>query len=590
MGFKQTLKVFYFYIRPHRKAYIGGVVFLLIVDILNAISPLILKQFIDQAGLALGTDNSQTPAYWIFILLGFGYFLIAFGQAVCRYFWRTLLIRASYQAAEKIREDYFEKLQKLPPAFYNKRPIGDLMALASNDVEAIRFAIGPGFLLTLDSLFLFSFLPPAMILLSPELTLFALVPMLIVPFLVLWLKAKIHTHFQNVQAHFSKLSAFAQETLEGVRIIKTFVREWIQLKRFSYLGKEFIGHNLNLAFSQALLEQVFTMSIFFGLASLVLLAGPKVISGQVTLGTFVAFTKYLENLAWPMMAIGMAISFYQRGKGSLQRMLEVFQAKEAEKHSIEYQPLFFNEEKDPVLEVRNLTYGYIDSQIVLNNVSFSINKGQKTSLVGSIGSGKSTLIKLISGLYPAPQETIFLNGTDVNSIPLAQRRRYLSLVPQEAFLFSETLGWNVTFGENQSKKEIYDALITAGLEAELKEWDLHTPLGEKGLNLSGGQRARVALARGLAQRQRKLLILDDVLSNIDSQTEELILKHITSLKDTLLMVTHRYSALTTFDQILVLRAGKIIEQGTHADLIRTNSYYNELYELQQMEESLADTL
>jgi ATP-binding cassette subfamily B protein len=590
MNFIETFKLFYRYARPYRARFALGLLALFGVDLLNALPPLVLKSFIDHAEQVLhGTLGKYAPFFW----LGLAYASIAIGQGVCRYLWRVLLIKSSFLAAERLREDYFAKLQKLPPSFYERNSIGDLMALATNDVEAVRFAMGPGVLVFADAVFLFISLPPAMLWLSPKLTALALCPMVVLPFVIISAEKLVHARFSKVQEQFSLLTGFAQENVEGIRVIKAFNREWTQLKRFSQLGRDFVRLNLRLAAAQSIFEPVFLLTVTCGLALLIAFAGHDVLAGAVTLGTFVAFTRYLDNLAWPMTAFGMSVTLYQRGKTSLKRIHEVLDEKE--EPTVDGPVRFAPVPLAPLLEARQLSFTYPGQpRPALRDVSFKIDEGSRVALVGPVGSGKSTLVRLLCGLYEVPPGTLFWKGVDVTEIPLERRRELISVVPQDVFLFSETLHWNVALGFNEvgngkdRDAEILSALDSAGLAAEARAWGLESAIGEKGLNLSGGQKARVSLARALG-RHAPLLILDDALSSVDAETESRILDRLTEYgqsKGTLLMATHRFARLWTMDRVLVLNHGTVAQYGPPEALTEAPGLYRRMLELQRMEEAL----
>ncbi len=596
MNLVQTLKNFYRFAKPYRKQFILGILALLVVDTLNVFPPLILKSFIDQVIKNFSGNKDFLPFLW----LGIIFISIALGQGICRYLWRMFLIRGSFNAAEKLREEYFTKLQKLPPSFYDRNPIGDLMSLATNDVEAIRFALGPGLLVFVDAVFFLISIPPAMFFLSPKLACIALAPMIVVPLIITQAEKLIHHRFEKVQAQFSKLSAFAQENIEGIKIIKSFAREWTQLKRFSREGETFIELNLKLAKAQSIFEPLFTLAVSLGLVSLLIFAGKDVIEGYVSLGTFVAFTRYLDQLVWPMMAFGLAVTYYQRGKTSLERILHVFGEKEEEISSFpqiatpRYNIGARNDKQNPLIEAKNLTFKYPGEQKnALQNVSFQINKSSRVALVGPIGSGKSTLIRLLLGLYEVPSHMLFWNGIDLSTLSLNERREKIAVVPQEVFLFRESLEWNILMGSKNQNLQLNDAefktlLKRAGLEKESAEWQKDFTIGERGLTLSGGQRARVTLARALI-RQTPLLILDDALSSVDVQTETEILNGLSSLsgEQTLIMITHRFTRLSAFDQVLVLKEGTLVQAGSPQELSEQEGLFKELLELQRLEDELA---
>ncbi|MBI1883843.1 MAG: ABC transporter ATP-binding protein [Chlamydiae bacterium] len=589
--FSQTLKTLYHYAKPYKREFAFGILTLFIVDFLQILPPLVLKEFIDRASLALKGEKHFSPFLW----LGVAYITIAIGQSICRYFWRMFLMRGSFKVAEKIRDDYFSKLQKLPPSFYNRNTIGDLMSLATNDTEAVRFALGPGLLVLADATFFLMSIPPTLFILSYKLAFLSLAPMLMVPFIITRIEKLIHERFEKVQNQFSKLCAFSQENLEGIRIIKAFTREWTQLNRFSKIGKEFVRLNLKLARAQAAFDPLFTLAVSLGLVSLLIFAGKDVIMGSISLGTFAAFTRYLDQLVWPMTAFGLSVTYYQRGKTSLERICQVLQEKEENKTSEGNAFSIPSQINAPFLEVRHLTFTYLgSSRPVLQNINFQIQKGSRTAIVGTIGSGKSTLIRLLAGLHETPPHMIFWEGSDFSKLPLEERRKKIAFVPQDVFLFRETLRWNILMGgpfpEMKGDVWLFELLKRSGLDKEAGRWNLDLKMGERGLTLSGGERARVTLARALAV-DAPLLILDDALSSVDSHTESEILHHLSheklSRNQTLILITHRLSKLWDFDQILVFKEGVLIQTGMPLNLAKTPGLYRELLELQRIEDELA---
>jgi len=584
VSFWRTVRLFYQFARPYRKQFALGIIALLAVDLLNVFPPLLLKGFIDQATVTLDGDRNYKPYLWI----GLAYAIIAIAQGLCRYLWRIWLVFASYKSAQRLREAYFEKLQRLPPSFYDRHPIGDLMALATNDIEAYRFAVGPALLIFSDAVFLFISLPPVMFWLSPKLSLLALAPMLFLPFAVIKIQKHIHSRFEDVQEQFSRLSGFAQENLEGIRVVKSYAREWPQLRRFSNIGREFVRLNLRLARVQSVFEPMLQLALTLGFVSLLAFAGPSVAIGAISIGTFVAFLRYLDNLAWPMTAFGMAVIHYQRGKTSFERIQKILNEPE-EAAPITVSNSSLTNDPPPLLEARGLSFSYENGSQALSNLNFKIKHGSKVALLGPVGSGKSTLVRLLSGLYPIAPGMLFWNGIDVATIPLAERRRQIAIVPQEVFLFSETLQWNVALGGTAvDETSVKAALNTADLSTEAAEWGLGIQVGQKGLNLSGGQRARATLARALV-RKVPLLILDDSLSSVDSETESTILTNLARefRNDcALLMITHRTARIMDFDQVLVLEKGRLIENGQPHELLIKPGFYRELHELQQMESRL----
>ncbi len=591
MGFFDTIKILYSYLRPFRKRIIVGLIALLFVDILNAFPPLVLKRFIDQAEKTFQGDHYYKP----YMILGFLYIWIAILQGVLRYIWRQMLIKSSHMAAEKIRDDYFKKLQTLPPSFYDQNPIGDLMALATNDVEAIRFALGPGLLVFADAVFLFLAIPPAMIYLSPKLTLIALIPLFFVPFVMGWLEKQVFDRFKKVQEQFSKLTTFSQENIEGIRIIKAFVREWTQIKRFASIGKEFIVLNLKLGKIQGLIDPVFIIALNLGTVFLIIFAGPMVIQGKVDLGTFVAFTRYLDQLVWPLTAIGLAVTYYLRGKGSLTRILEVLKIQDVSKMNNENLN-FIQKNSNNLIEIDQLSFSYNLNKKILKKISFTIEPKQWVVIVGPIGSGKSTLTKIIAGHYPIQEGSMYWRGQDIRTMTLKDRRDKISIVPQDLFLFSDSISNNVELG-SKNKKLSENVIFTLLSEAKFIDQnfnnDLEMQVGERGSYLSGGQRARLSLARSFAHPS-ELLILDDALSSVDVKTENQILTNLKSKRDdgsisSMVMITHRFSGIHLFDKVIVMKDGEIIDQGKPSELIMRPGLFKTLYELQKMEDEFSDT-
>lgn len=597
LSFLDTFRRLYGYIRPYRRQFLLGITAVLAVDLLSVFPPLVLKRFVDQIQQIAAGDTRLGPFLW----LGLVYALIALGQGISRYFWRMLLLRASFEAAQRVREEYFSKLQRLPPAFYDRNAIGDLISLATNDVEAVRFTLGPGILVFADAVFYAMIIPPAMIWLSPKLALIALAPMAVIPFVMVRLEKMIHDRFARVQAEFSRLTAFSQENIAGIRLVKAFVREWAQLKRFKNIGREFVRLNVKLARAQVFFEPFFTLIVSLGIVLLIILAGPDVIRGTVSIGTFVAFTRYLEHLVWPMMALGLALTYYQRGKTSLERIVQVLDQKEVPEDRIEALPAsapdgFERENEPPLVEARDLTFTYPGSGVpALRNVSFRVESGKRTAVVGTVASGKSTVVRLLAGLYEPGPGMLFWKGTDVARMGLWARRVHLAVVPQDVFLFMETLRWNVALGgqgaslETTSDDQILRALHAAGMREEAERWGLDVQLGERGLNLSGGQRGRVALARAIL-RSAPLIVMDDALSSVDSDTELKILSRLTGggfEKHGLLMVTHRLSHLWRFDHVIVLKDGAVAESGDPKILAESGGLYQQLLEMQRLEDELA---
>ncbi|MEN9723868.1 MAG: hypothetical protein RJB38_1854, partial [Pseudomonadota bacterium] len=491
----------------YRKPVFLGLLSLMIVDALEVLPPLVLKQAVD----VVVARQPWSQLAW----LAAGYFLIAFFQGFCRYAWRMFLIRSSLFAGRDLRNRFSGHLLRLSPSFFDRKRLGDLMSLATNDVEAIRMALGPGLLVAADAIFYFVTVPIAMLALSPRLTLLAFLPLPIIPWLVARNERLIHERFEKVQAAFGRLSAMAQETLTGVRVIKAFAAEPGQLERFRKSGEDYVRLNMSLARVQSAFGPTLDFTMSLGLVFLLWVGGRQVMGGLETLGTFVAFQRYIQKMVWPMTAVGMAITYYQRGIASARRMGEIFSEKSAVREPRVPAPRAIRGE----IEFRKLSFRYApESPLVIQDLSLTIPARTRVAFVGAVGSGKTTLLSLIPRLYPVEAGMICIDGQDVNDYPIQDLRRSVGFVGQDLFLFSESVEENLSWGADQEvpRDEIIELSRSVALETEIQRLPqgYGTLLGERGVNLSGGQRQRVTIARALAKKPA-ILILDDALSSVD---------------------------------------------------------------------------
>ncbi len=510
--------------------------------------------------------------------------LLAVGDAICLFLTRRLLIGASRHIEYEMREDLFAHFLKLPPVWYRKHRIGDLMSRAVNDLAAVRMMIGPGIMQAANTLFVGSVALVLMFVVSPSLT---LVSLTVFPFIAVATKVvgqATHRRFTKIQEFFSEVSAEAQENFSGARLVRAFAREEGEEARFDAKSRELMRRNLGLARLNALYLPMLRFIVEAGFALTLFAGGLQILAGTLSVARFVEFNLYLMEMIWPAMALGWVVNLWQRGSASWNRMVELWDAEPlpGEKDS--------GERLAGGIEFRDLSFGYDGTRPVLAGVSLHVPEGKTVALVGRTGAGKSTLVQLLLRLDEPPPGTIFVGGRDVTALPLPVLRRNVAVVPQETFLFSDTLAGNVAFGDPRASREAIEGVVAAaGLAPDVAHFPrgLDTVVGERGITLSGGQKQRTALARALLS-PAPVLILDDAFSSVDTETEAKILS---GLRDatagrTVFLVSHRLSTLRNADLIAVLDGGTIVETGTHEELLAKGGAYAELAERQRLAEEV----
>ncbi len=573
--------IFRVFVRKYKRYFIFGTISLIAVDIINIFPPLIIKKAVD----ILSKEVNLTK---IAIFSGL-FLLVSFCQGVCRYLWRMNFIGTSFRCDYDLRMAFFAHIETLSQRFFQKYKTGDLLSRATNDIGAVRMAVGPGLLIGLDAIFYFFVIPPIIIYLSPKLSFYTFLLMPLTPFIAYKIKDVIDRRFRDVQEHFSRISEKVQENISGIRVVKSFNMSRQEERIFLGLCKEFVKKNLKLAVPQSLLGPVFEYITYTGIILLLFIGGKMVIEEAITLGTLVAFQRYISMMVWPMTAIGWCLSLLQRGNASMKRIDEVMEEKPEiiSKNHVAKQWIPSGE-----IEFRDVNFQYDpQKEWILKDIRLKIPAGKRIAIVGPIGSGKSTLVNMLPRIIPVNDQCIFIDGMDINTINVKILRQHIGFVPQDTFLFSEKITDNIVFGAETGGSDNTSRQFAriAGIEGEIQELPhrFESYLGERGVNLSGGQKQRVTIARALAINP-SIIILDDCLSAVDARVEDTIMKNI--LKNfpgrTLLVVTHRLPAIRGFDLIVVMKEGMIVERGTHEQLITANGLYTSLYTKEVLEERL----
>jgi ATP-binding cassette subfamily B protein len=609
----QQLRALLPYLGRYRARLALGSVFLLAGNLVGALLPLAIGTIIDSlsGSRALLERFTALPGPLYELLLSFyrpfsRETILFYGAAllgivavkgVLSFWTRWILIGVSRDIEYDLRNDVLDRLLALEPAFYVRNPTGELMSRATNDLNAVRMVLGPGIMYSANTLVVMVAALVIMLKLSPLLTLLVFLPVPAVAFAVRYFGQVIHDRYEQIQALLARISARVQENLAGVRVVRAYCQEEPEARAFDALNRDYIARNLQL---------IRTWSVFYpalealiGLTFLIVLwqGGRLVLDGVISLGALMAFYAYMGQLIWPMIALGWVTNIFQRGAASMGRMNHILAARPAIDDR-EARPA--GEDLRGEIEFRGLTFAYpaasrtngsgTEAATVLRDVSLRVPAGSTLAIVGPTGSGKSTLAALVARLYDAPPGTVLLDGRALADWPLAQLRRAIGFVPQDTFLFSETVGENIAFGAEAAAPEaIEHAAQVASIWGDVQDFPrkFETLVGERGITLSGGQKQRTALARALL-RDPRILILDDALSSVDTETEEKILRrlHDVMRQRTTLVISHRCSTVRHADQIVVLREGSIVEQGTHDELLERGGYYADLYQKQLLEEEL----
>lgn len=574
------------WVRPYRWRIAAGLACVVISTAMYSVIPTLLR-------LAIEAMEADQPLSAVWKIAGL---MVAatLTMAVFRFYMREILNGVSRVIEHDLREALFERLTRLDSTYYGRNRTGELMARLTNDLGAVRMAVGPAVMYLTNTLFGGVFALSYMVAISGRLTLIALAPMILLPWITLSLGRRIHDRSEAVQARFADLTTLVQEHLSGLRIIRAYRQEQAEQRRFEAISHDYLERNLGLVRMNGLMNPSFTLFAGLGAAAVLGFGGAAVVAGELSVGAFVAFGLYLANLTWPLIALGWVTSLFQRGAASMKRLLDILDAESAI--------------RDPMppatralpptgggrgLTLEGVCFAYPAREggtprQVLTDISVNVPAGGTLGVVGATGSGKSTLLELIPRLADVTAGRILLDGVDIRELPLATLRQEIGFVPQESLLFSETLTTNLTYGtpnETDARWAAGVAQLTETIEGFPGRWD--TMLGERGINLSGGQKQRAALARALARRP-SVVILDDALSAVDTHTEAAILRGLREALAgrTAIIASHRITAIRDAQWILVLDEGRVVEQGRHEELLAARGRYFSLLRRQQLEEEI----
>jgi ATP-binding cassette subfamily B multidrug efflux pump len=590
-----NLRPLFPYLRKYRTTFYIGALCVLCHNAVWILFPMVIRDAVRDLNTHVTTQT----------LLKYSLYLLAVAavKGIFQYLTRWILIGVSREIEFDLRNDLFAHLERLSYSYYQRTRTGDIMARMTNDLNAVRMLVGPGIMYTANTVVFTAVSLVFMLSISPKLTLFAFLPLPIFSIVVQYFGRQIHERFERIQAMFSEISARVQENFSGARLIRAYVQEEAEIELFERANVEYIGRSLKLVRLMGMLWP--TLETLLGVAVVIVLyiGGREVIQHRINVGDFAAFNTNMVQLTWPIIALGWVINIFQRGTASLRRIENILEDKPEVTDAgvpasgapttltgeIEFRDLSFHYGQTLQTANNGQSASHGDT-IVLKNVNLRVPAGTSLAIVGPTGSGKSTLVSLIPRIYDAEPGSVLIDGRPIHEFPLQVLRKNIGFVPQETFLFSDTIRENIAFGaDNATDADVRRVAEAANIASDIEGFPegYGTVVGERGLTLSGGQKQRTAIARALIRNPR-ILILDDALSSVDTHTEDRILNHLREIMQgrTTIFISHRVSTVRNADRIAVLHDGEIVEYGTHDELIEQNGYYTELYNKQLLEEEL----
>ena len=587
----KSLRPLFPYFKKYWRGYVLGTICVFCNNGIWVLFPQVIRRAVD--GMLQGVTRQKLLTYALLLLA------VAAIKGIFQFLTRWVVIGISREIEFDLRNDLFRHLESLSYSYYQRTRTGDIMARATNDLNAVRALLGPAIMYSANTVVFTALAVAFMLAISPKLTIYAFLPLPVVSIVVQYFGKRIHERFERIQAMFSEISARAQENFSGARVIRAYVQEEPEIASFETSNREYIARSLKLVRLMGMLWPTLETMLGMAIVLVLWLGGREVLFGRITPGDFVAFNTYMVQLTWPIIALGWVINIFQRGTASMGRINEIL----TEKPEIQDGPEVRIPSGGNVLtnapaptsiqgaiEFRGVNFAY-NGTVVLDDVNLRIPAGTSLAIVGPTGSGKTTLVSLIPRIYDTAPGTVLIDGRPIREYSLEFLRKQIGFVPQETFLFSETIRENIAFGkEDATDEEVRAAAEAANIAADIEEFpdEYQTMVGERGITLSGGQKQRTAIARAIIRNPR-ILVLDDALSSVDTQTEDKILNHLREVMQgrTTIFISHRVSTVRNADQIAVLHGGRVVELGTHDELLARDGYYTDLYNKQLLEEELA---